>query len=80
MRVFIEFSGLPLLTDSLSPLLRSVYDWNFWNYWNDLNLFLWLPAAAQSAIELHHRIELSSPHTSQCQLLVEELLISDKNL
>ena len=39
-----------------------------------------LPAAAQSSVELHHRVQLPSPRAGQQQLLVEELLIGDQNL
>src|SRR5262245_10463488 len=39
-----------------------------------------LPAATESPVELHHRIELPSPHAGQCQLLIEQLLVGDQDL
>ena len=53
---------------------------NFLNALERFELILWLPAAAQSAVELHHGIELPAPNPGQCQLLVEELLVGDQNL
>jgi hypothetical protein len=39
-----------------------------------------LPAPAESAVELHHGIELSSASPGQCQLLVKKLLVGDQDL
>lgn len=44
---------------------------NFLNGLNDLNLILWLPAAAQSAVELHHSIDLVPASACEQQLLIE---------
>ena len=67
---------------STIPLLLSLFfhPFELFEPLERFELILLLPATAQGSVELHHGIELPTPNSGQCQLLVEELLVGDQNL